>query len=277
MKQIILIISSVLILVSCKSKQNNNAINTDQERAIITNEENKENKVTPSPSEDDKAIKEKSEIKNLADAHYSIFPEFNTLEIKADVTYKSKHEDLSPSADIKIDKNKQILITIKMFGIPGAKIYLTPERVSYYEILNGTHYEGNYQLIEKYLGTKLNYENVENLLLGKAFYNINTNNYTKTKNNELELKLNQFLMRLVFGSKNEIASTEITQAKSADKLTIQYPSYQRSENIYIPKVINIHAMHKDQVQINIDYRKVIVNPALDFRFKIPNNSKPIKI
>ena len=36
-------------------------------------------------------------------------------------------------------------------------------------------------------------------------------------------------------------------------------------------------MQKDQVQIKIDYRKVSVNPQLDFRYKIPSNSKAIKI
>ena len=84
-------------------------------------------------------------------------------------------------------------------------------------------------------------------------------------------------MRLVFGNKNEIASTEVTQDKSADKLLIQYPSYQLSNNLFLPKEINIHAMQKDQIQIKIDYRRVSVNPSIDFKYKIPNNSKPIKI
>ncbi len=271
MKQIITILSIVLLAVSCKSsKKNTPATENQSENATETPI------VTAAPENTSKKANKKA-VTEIAANHYALFNDFNTLSITADVDYKDKNIEQSPRADIRIEKNKQILIAVKVFGITGAKVYLTPERASYYEILNGTHYDGDYKFIKDFLGTDVTYENVENLLLGKAFYDLNTNDYQKTKNNELELKLNQFLMRLVLGSKNQIASTEVTQDKSADKLLIQYPSYQSSENIYLPKEIKIHAMQKDDVQISIDYKKVSVNQSVDFKYKIPSNSKAIKI
>ena len=265
MKQLLIIFAAGFFMVSCKSTKNN-TVATE-----TATEETVDKSLNTSKTEDKQAVA------LLANSHYSLFHDFNTLEIKADIDYTDKNMNQSPTADIQIQKNKQILITVRaLFGVTVAKVYLTPERASYYEI-TGSHYDGDYAFIEKFLGTIVNYENVENLLLGKAFYNLESNDYTQTKNNELELKLNQFLMRLVFGNKNEIASTEVTQDKSADKLLIQYPSYQLSNNLFLPKEINIHAMQKDQIQIKIDYRRVSVNPSIDFRYKIPNNSKPIKI
>lgn len=272
MKQIFIILSITFFAVSCKSSKKNTPASENQ------TENTAEKPIVGSEPVASKSKKEnKLAVEEMALAHYGLFNSFNTLNISANVDYKDKNMSQSPNADIKIEKNKQILIAVKMFGITGAKVYLTPERASFYEIINGTHYDGDFQFISNFLGTDVTYENVENMLLGKAFYDLNTYDYSKTKTNELELKLNQFLMRLVLGSKNQIASTEVQQDKSADKLVIQYPSYQSSENIYLPKEIKIHAMRKDDVQISIDYKKVSVNPSIDFKYKIPSNSKAIKI
>lgn len=271
MKQIFIILSIAFFAVSCKSSKKN-------KRAPENQTENIAESIIETPASENTSKKaNKKAVAEIATSHYGLFNDFNTLSITADVDYKDKNMEQSPTAEIKIQKNKQILIIVRaLFGVPVAKVYLTPERASYYEI-TGSHYDGDYKFIKDFLGTDVTYQNVENLLLGKAFYDLNTNDYQETKNNELELKLNQFLMRLVLGSKNQIASTEITQDKSADKLVIQYPSYQSSENIYLPKEIKIHAMQKDDVQINIDYKKVSVNQPIDFKYKIPSNSKAIKI
>lgn len=270
MKQLFFILSAALLVVSCKSSKKNTPVLPEQEPQLIDNSKAGAETV-PGKAVNSEAVNE------LAAAHYSLFNDFNTLNIIADVEYKDKNLSQSPTADIRIEKGKQILIAVKMFGFTGAKLYLTPERASYYEIVQGTYYDGNYRLISQFLGTEVNYENVENLLLGKAFYDLNSNRYTLTKSNELELKLSQFLLRLVMGTRNQIASTEIVQDKNSDKLVIQYPSYQSSENIYLPKEIRIHAMQKNDVQISVDYRKVFVNKPVDFKYKIPENSKPIKI
>ncbi|WKW45884.1 DUF4292 domain-containing protein [Myroides sp. JBRI-B21084] len=272
MKHFLFLCSVAFLAVACKSTKKNT---TTTENQVENN--SKIIVVKPIETKTNAANENKRAVAQIATAHYGLFNNFNTLNIIADVHYKDKNLDQSPIADIKIEKNKQILITVKaLFGVTVAKVYLTPERASYYEIM-GSHYDGDYNFIKTFLGTEVTYENVENLLLGKAFYDLNTNNYQKIKNNELELKLNQFLMRLVLGSKNQVASTEVTENKSSDKLVIQYPMYQSSENIYLPKEIKIHAMRKDDIQISIDYKKVSVNPSIDFKYKIPSGSKAIKI
>src|SRR5690554_5494058 len=81
-------------------------------------------------------------IADIAIAHYNLFNDFNTLRINADVDYKDQNMQQSPNAEIRIEKGKQILIFVKAFGITGAKVYLTPERASFYEILGGTYYDG---------------------------------------------------------------------------------------------------------------------------------------
>lgn len=261
MKQLFIILSSIFFVVSCKTAK------------TTTPESSPETTVFSGKKTTTNAL-----VGKIAKEHYSLFNNFNTLKINADIDYTDKNINQSPTADIQIQKNKQILITVRaLFGVPVAKVYLTPERASYYEILSGSHYDGDYNFISEFLGTEVTYENVENLLLGKAFYNLNEYDYTKEDTNLLELKINQFLVKLILGNHNEIASTEVKQVQNADKLVVSYPVYQTAEDLFLPKEINIHAMQKNDVQINIDYRKVTVNPPLDFRYQIPKNSKEISI
>ena len=260
MKQFILILSFSLLAVSCKTAKKESA-----ESSSETLESGGKITTVNAP------------IADIAIAHYNLFNDFNTLRINADVDYKDQNMQQSPNAEIRIEKGKQILIFVKAFGITGAKVYLTPERASFYEILGGTYYDGDYDFISNFLGTEITYENVENLLLGKAFYNLNEYDYTKEDSNLLELKLNQFLVKLLLGSQNEITSTEVKQDQSTDKLVVNYLAYQTAENLFLPKEINIHAMQKKDVHIKIDYRRVSVNQPLDFRYRIPKNSKEIRI
>ena len=259
MRQLFIIVSIIFFAVSCKS-------------AKTSDENHSENIDIP-----ERTTSGDASVGKISKEHYSLFNNFNTLRINADVDYKDENLQQSPNAEIRIEKGKQILIFVKVFGITGAKVYLTPERASFYEILGGTYYDGDYNFISEFLGTEVTYENVENLLLGKAFYNLNEYNYTKEDTKLLELKINQFLVKLILGNQNEIASTEVKQVQNADKLVVSYPVYQTAEDLFLPKKINIHAMQKNDVQINIDYRKVTVNPPLDFRYQIPRNSKEIRI
>ncbi|MBA5792160.1 DUF4292 domain-containing protein [Flavobacterium sp. xlx-214] len=274
MKQLFIILALGTFFVSCKSsKKNTNPTENKTEELLV---DDKPVETTKPKVKENTKDANKIAVNELATEHYALFENFNTLNIVSEVEYDDGSIDHSIKADIKMQKDKQILITARVLFFT-AKVYLTPDRASFYETFNNTHYDGDFKFLSNFLGTDVTYENVENLLLGKAFYNLNMYDYKKVQNNELELKLNQFLMKLVLGSKNQIASTEITQNKSADKLVIQYPSYQSSDKIYLPKEIKIHAMQKKDVKINLDYKKVSVNQSIDFKYKIPDNSKAIKI
>ena len=259
MKSFFLICCAGLLTISCKTAKNNLPVSGGDSLA------------TPA---DNVNTGKNASIKNIAAAHYRLFDDFNTLKINAKVNYDDQEKQFAPNVEIQMEKGKQILLssTILFFNV---KLYLTPERVSFYETFNGTYYDGDYAFLSKFLGAEVTFENVENLLLGKAFYDLNTHNYTKENDNQLQLRLNPYLVNLMLGAKSELASAEVSQENTADKLVLSYPEYQMAEKLFLPKEINIHAMQKKDIQINIDYRKVSVNPSLDFRYKIPNNSKAI--
>ena len=55
------------------------------------------------------------------------------------------------------------------------RLKITPEKVLMYNKLNRTVFEGDYEIINEFLGIELNFSNLENALLGDALFNPKTN------------------------------------------------------------------------------------------------------
>jgi len=271
MKKAILFFVLSTVLFSCKSKKNltDNTTTNDSligETLIIKEEIKSSDK------------KENLTYLRAVNNHYALNKNFNTLQINADVEFKNKSFDESVSADIRIKKGETILITIKKFGFTGAKILITPKKVSYYEILNGTFYDGDFEFISKFLGTNLDYNQIENLLIGTSVFNLAEEELqTKVEDGVYKLYKNTDNLSLVFvlDGLARMKQEVIQQKGSTDKLVIDYLSYQTKDEVILPLNLLIRAIQKDETNLKVNYRKIDLNPEISFPYKIPNRSKEI--
>ena len=125
----------------------------------------------------------------IIDNHYKNKLNFNTLYIKSSVSYRDPNQSQNVTAEIKIKKDEIILVSIRILGITMAKALITPEKVQYYEKLNSSYFDGNYSALSKLLGTDLDFQKVQNLLLGQAFDNLKTGKYNLSlENNRYKLE-----------------------------------------------------------------------------------------
>lgn len=271
MKKAILFFVLSTVLFSCKSKKNltNHTSTNDSlfKEIVIINDGDK----TPTKKENPTYLK-------AVNDHYALNKNFNTLQINADVEFKNKSFDENVTADIRIKKGETILITIKKFGFTGAKILITPKRVSYYEILNRTFYDGDFEFISKFLGTNLDYNQIENVLIGTSVFNLEEEELsTKVEDGVYKLYKNTDDLSLVFvlDGLARMKQEVIQQKGSADKLVIDYLSYQTKDEVLLPLNLLIRAIQKDETNLKVNYRKIDLNPEISFPYKIPNGSKEI--
>ena len=137
------------------------------------------------------AANENTEVSKVIKGHYTNDFDFKTLNIRANARYEDEKQSHSMNADIRIKKDEIIWINIKFFGIPMAKAIITPTKVSYYEKLNGTYFEGDFSMLSNWLGTDLDFNKVQNLFLGKAIDDL-----TKDFNIGCCLKFNLCIMQV---------------------------------------------------------------------------------
>ena len=222
--------------------------------------------------------------KKIISNHYSNSFNQKTISAKINAKYKGKKASASVSVRLRLEKDKTIWLSASKFGIPLAKVKITPTRVSYYEKLSKTYFDGDFTLLSNWLGTELDYEKVQNILLGQAVMNLRKGKYISSiENNLYEVKPKRAndLFGILFFLNPEnfkLSRQEIKNPKEKQLLTVSYPVYNSIEGEQFPKKIDIRAIdNKDLTTINIEYKTVEFNKKLTFPFSIPNGYKEITL
>lgn len=243
-----LVIILLIFLVSCKSK-------------AVLSEGNAINKMT---------------TEKIIENHYKNKVDFKTLSIRANAKYKDDKQSQSVSVEIKIKKDEKILVIIRFLGITMAKALITPEKVQYYEKLSGTYFEGEYQSLSKWLGTDLDFNKVQNLLIGQAMddltkakftnslvekmYKLNTSDGTTDKYFSFEAE--RFLLK----------EQEIMQQQQMRLFEIKYSNFQEFSKNIMPTNLYIEAVQKKaKTIITIDYNTIQFNEEVTFPYSVPDD------
>jgi len=257
MKKSIAILAAVLSLASCKTAQ----------KAVVAE----------GNAGEEKALKE------IIDGHYKNVKNFKTLSIKASVDYKDKKTKQSVSAEIRIKKDEMILVSVRVLGFNVAKAIITPTKVSYYEKLNQKYFDGDYATLSKWLGTDLDFNKVQNMLLGDAIYDLNKGKYAASLENgqhKLQSMDRSAISKLFFfeGANYFLKKEVISQAGQEPRtLDIQYPAYKEYPKGVLPAQIKIEAEQNDIVNIGIEYNTITFDENLTFPYEVPDGYKQIFI
>lgn len=228
------------------------------------------------------AANDNTEVSQIIKGHYTNTYNFKTLNIRANAKYEDAKQSHSLNADIRIKKDEIIWINIKFFGIPMAKALITPTKVSYYEKINGTYFEGNFSMLSNWLGTDLDFQKVQNLFLGRAIDDLTKDKWIAEINEKL-FKLSKpadtdLSKDFYFEAANYLLKKEtISQTSQNRALEIQYPSYKEVEKMFLPNEINIKASQKDKITIDIEYKNTTINENLSYSYSIPSDYKAIEI
>jgi hypothetical protein len=252
----VLLISLVLITSSCKSKK------------VI-----RDNYVaTPLPIE--------KVVKNY---HQNTFNQ-QTVKAKIKVDYKDNKSEQSFIANLRMEKDKTIWITATILGIPLVKALITPEKVSYYEKINETYFEGDFSMLSDWLGTPLDFEKVQNMLFGQAINSIDKNNFEVSLEENAHLlkqNTNQDLYSILFWINPQhfrLNKQIAIHPLKKQFLSVVYQKYEIINDDYFPSKILIEVIDVDKsTKIELDFKSVEFNESLSFPFEIPSGYKLIHI
>ena len=69
----------------------------------------------------------------------------------------------------------------------------------------------------------------------------------------------------------------VSQPVNQRSVTVTYPAYQNIEATFLPTGIQIEAIQKDAVKIDLEYKKITFNENLTYPYEVPNGYKQIII
>ncbi|WP_281636849.1 DUF4292 domain-containing protein [Flavobacterium marginilacus] len=232
-----------------------------------------------SKKEDSKELSAERIVKN----HYANKIDFKTLYIKSSVKYEDEKQSQNLSAEIKIKKDEQILVSIRFLGITMAKALITPVSVSYYEKLNGTYFEGDFSTLSKWLGTDLDYNKVQNMLIGQTLDDLTKGKYQDSlidQSYRLEDLADSNTKKYFFFDKDLflLNKQEISQTSENRNIEILYSNYKKYNENQLPADIGINAVQeKGKTSIDLEYNNITINEELNFPYSVPSGYKRILI
>lgn len=208
--------------------------------------------------------------------------DFSTLYIKASAKYKHEDDSQSVTAEIRIKKDEQILVSIRFLGITMAKALITPKEVKYYEKINGDYFEGNYESLSRWLGTDLDFAKIQNMLIGKPIDDLSKDKYSFTETDKFyKLTANNGGTEKSFSFEAEhflLKKQEVIQPEKERRFEANYPNFQNYPLGILPASLTINAFQKEvKTTIIIDYNSINFNEELTFPYSVPEGYERIYI
>lgn len=222
--------------------------------------------------------------KKIINNHYNESFDENTLNGTIKAKYQDKNSSHSVGVSYRIQKDSAIWMSGRMLNITLAKIFITPTKVQFYEKLGKTYFEGDFALLSDFLGTEVDFEIVQNLLLGQAIVDLKEQKFNASVDEnsyKLEPKKQADLFDLLFWmnpTNFKVSKQEVRRPDIQKKLTIDYVEYQEVQEEMLPKKINITAVDGvERVFLNLEYKSVQFNNNISFPFSIPRGYEQIQL
>ncbi|AWX44587.1 hypothetical protein HME9304_01590 [Flagellimonas maritima] len=211
--------------------------------------------------------------KRIITNHYANQSNFITLSGRIKIDYSNGDSSQGVNVSLRIEKDKVIWISAPL-GV--VKAHITPERVSFYNKLQGEYFDGDFSYLSDLLGTELDFDKVQNLLLGNAILDLRKGKYTSVIDQDsyqLKPKRNfNDLYKVLFKiePKNfKVKAQEVFQLEEERHLSAKY-TYQDIFGKVLPNEIQIMAQKgADKTNIDLSFKNIELNKTLNFPYKIP--------
>lgn len=210
---------------------------------------------------------------------------FDQRSIKATMQIKYKGKEFLPSitGSLRMIKDSVIWINISKLGFPVAKLIIRPDQVLFYEKIGKTSFQGDFEIISKWLGEDFDFIKIQNLFLGEAFLNLKDNKYIVTvveNNYELRSKKknnNYNILYWIDPYSFKIMKEELNRPEKNQNFTILYKDFAKINESLFPKGFLVTAVADQQTTIiDVTYKNVQFNVPLKFPFKIPSGYRNIE-
>lgn len=219
--------------------------------------------------------------KEVLKAYHKSAPVFKTMQAKVKVVYTEGTKSQSHTVTMRMEIDKTIWINSALNLI---RLMITPDNVQFYNKLDNTYFDGDFSYLSDLLGTELDYNKVQNLLLGNAIFDLDKNTFNMSVYEDAYLfqpkeQLALFeLFYLVNPSHFKMNSQQLQQPQESRFLQVDYLNYQIIDKQTLPEQLKIIALEgDDETIIELEIKSVSLNEDVRFPFKIPSGFDKIDL
>jgi hypothetical protein len=222
---------------------------------------------------------------------------FDWFSAKFSAEYANKGKKTSFNGQIRIRKDSLIWLSLSpMLGIEAMRLVITQDSVKMMNRLNDTYFMGDYESLNKYLNTNIDYDLLQAFLLGNdlQFYE-NGKFRAAIDNHEYKLstgergKLKKYVRSSTENLKIFIQNIwldpvtfKITRADVKEirrdniKLEATYEDFIKVEEQLFPGKMKYTIWADNNIRAEAEFSKITINIPLQFPFRIPASYQQVK-
>lgn len=212
--------------------------------------------------------------------------EFNVLKINSKIDVEIGKFIPTINATIYIENGQKVWMNMSALFMNIGRGIATPQGLKAYERIDKTYIDSDFSYLNQLLNVNfLDYQALQNLLVGKVFVPIQQDNFKLSSENngytlksinsqkiKVEEKESEYLTDFKFSSNFDLTEMTIKDIKSNDQLHIFYENWEDINGNRLPKNVKIIIKGKKTGQIlientNFDFSK------METPYKVPNNYK----
>lgn len=227
-------------------------------------------------------ISKKFSARKVARKHVASNFNKTSVAAKLKVNFNNGKLNQTISVSLKMKKDEVIWLKATKF-ITLFKVKITPTSVRYYSSYAKNYIEGDFSILKKLLGVDINFNQLQNLLLGQSLLNvkkqklgvtIEDNNYVLAPESQVQLLDISFFVN---PSHFKLDKQSVVNPQKNKRLDISYPSYKMIDGELFPQEIQILAKEPDAfTKINVTVKSVKFDENFNVYFSIPKGYKQIK-
>lgn len=190
------------------------------------------------------------------------------------------------NATISIKNGQKISVNLSKLGYVGASALITPEGFAAYEKLGKTYYEGDFSIANKLLKVDfIDYQKLQNLMLGKVFVDLNPTDYTASfANNQYTITYNknqaivasptegEYIQTYIFDNGFRLIEAHLKDPKRKMEVDLIYNNWVKAGAEEFPKNVKIIIKDKKTRQVELEYNSFTFQET-NTPFSIPDGYK----
>lgn len=257
MKKYIIVLLSVFLVVSCKSRT---ALNQPTS--------------TTTPISSNAAFFSKITEK----------PKFEQVKINSRVNVETGSFIPTLDATIYIENGQKVWMNMIAVFLNVGRGIATPEGIKGYEKWNKTYIESDFSYLNNLLNVNfINYSSLQNLLTGKTFIPVDEKDFVLTKNMQgynlsssknlkftNDGKVSEYAASLDYTNDFDLSKVNLKNIKTADNLELTYSDWVEVDGTKFPKNVKIIIKGTKTSQILLENTK-FESSKMDTPYSVPNN------
>ncbi|MDD4602885.1 MAG: DUF4292 domain-containing protein [Bacteroidales bacterium] len=221
---------------------------------------------------------------------------FDWFSAKFSANYENAGKKNSFNGQLRIRNDSLIWISLTpMLGIEAIRIMISQDSVKMINRLNNTYFLGDYEYVNRFLNTNIDFDLLQSILLGtdlqsyenekfrasidKGNYKLSTSERLKLKkfarNNQEKLKV--FIQNIWLDPINfKIIHTDVKEIRRENiKLESNYTTFEEIDGQLFPKEMDYTIWADNTIRLQTTFSRIVIGNPLQFPFKIPASFQPV--